>query len=67
MDEAARAIIHIRIERADEELRAARNLIEDGLYRIACSRAYYFDNGTLRWCICVGLERRFLVLQPTCT
>jgi len=41
MDEAVRAIIHIRIERAGEELCAARNLIEDGLYRIACSRAYY--------------------------
>ena len=33
----------------------------------ANDRSFYFDNGTLRWCICVGLERRFLVLQPTCT
>ena len=41
MDEAAIAIIHIRVERADEELRATRKLIEDGLYRIACTRAYY--------------------------
>ena len=41
MDEAAVAIVRIRIERADEELRAVRKLIEDGLYRIACSRAYY--------------------------
>jgi uncharacterized protein (UPF0332 family) len=41
MDEATLAIIDIRVERAGEELRAARNLIEAGLYRIACSRAYY--------------------------
>lgn len=41
MDEAAIAIIHIRVERAGEELRATRKLIEDGLYRIACTRAYY--------------------------
>ena len=41
MDEAAIAIIHIRVERADGELRATRKLIEDGLYRIACTRAYY--------------------------
>jgi len=41
VDEAAIAIIHIRVERADEELRATRKLIEDGLYRIACTRAYY--------------------------
>lgn len=41
MDEGSVAIIRIRIERADEELRAARKLIEDGFYRISCSRAYY--------------------------
>ena len=41
MDEAVLAIVRIRVERADEELRAARRLIEDGLYRIACSRSYY--------------------------
>ena len=41
MDEATLAIVRIRVERADEELRAARELIGDGLYRIACSRAYY--------------------------
>jgi len=41
VDEAAIAIIHIRVERAGEELRATRKLIEDGLYRIACTRAYY--------------------------
>jgi uncharacterized protein (UPF0332 family) len=41
MDEATLAIIRIRLERVDEELRATRKLIEDGLYRIACSRAYY--------------------------
>jgi uncharacterized protein (UPF0332 family) len=41
VDEAAIAIIHIRVERADEEMRATRKLIEDGLYRIACTRAYY--------------------------
>ncbi len=39
MDEAALAIVRIRVERADEELRAVRRLIEDGLYRIACARA----------------------------
>jgi len=39
MDEATLAIIRIRLERVDEELRATRKLIEDGLYRIACSRA----------------------------
>ena len=41
MDEAILAIVRIRLERVDEELRATRKLIEDGLYRIACSRAYY--------------------------
>jgi uncharacterized protein (UPF0332 family) len=41
VDEASIAIIRIRVERADEELRATRKLIEDGLYRIACTRAYY--------------------------
>lgn len=41
MDEAAAAIVKVRIERADEELRATRELIQNGLYRIACSRAYY--------------------------
>ncbi len=41
MDEATAAIVQIRIERAEEELRATRGLIESGLYRIACSRAYY--------------------------
>lgn len=41
MDQAVIAIIRIRVERADEELRATRKLVEDGLYRIACSRAYY--------------------------
>jgi uncharacterized protein (UPF0332 family) len=41
VDEAAAAIVRIRIVRTDEELRAARKLIEDGFYRIACSRAYY--------------------------
>ncbi len=41
MEKASIAIIRIRVERADEELRATRKLIEDGLYRIACSRAYY--------------------------
>lgn len=41
MDEATLAIVRIRLERVDEELRATRKLIEDGLYRIACSRAYY--------------------------
>ncbi len=29
------------MERAEEELRATRELIHQGLYRIACSRAYY--------------------------
>ncbi len=29
------------MSRAHEELQAARNLIRDGLYRIAASRAYY--------------------------
>jgi len=41
VDEATLAIVRIRLERVDEELRATRKLIEDGLYRIACSRAYY--------------------------
>jgi uncharacterized protein (UPF0332 family) len=41
VDEATAAIIQIRIERANEELRATRELIQNGLYRIACSRAYY--------------------------
>ena len=41
MDQPALAIVRIRVERADEELRATRKLIQDGLYRIACSRAYY--------------------------
>jgi len=41
VDEAALAIVRIRVERADEELRAVRYLIEVGAYRIACSRAYY--------------------------
>jgi uncharacterized protein (UPF0332 family) len=41
MDEAAIAIIRIRVERANEELRATQQLIASGLYRIACSRAYY--------------------------
>ncbi len=41
MDEATLAIVRIRVERADEELRAARALIGGGLFRIACSRAYY--------------------------
>jgi len=41
VDEAAAAIVKVRIERADEELRATRELIQNGLYRIACSRAYY--------------------------
>jgi uncharacterized protein (UPF0332 family) len=41
VDEAALAIVRIRVEPADEELHAARELIGDGLYRIACSRAYY--------------------------
>lgn len=41
MDEATIAIVRIRLERVDEELHATRKLIEDGLYRIACSRAYY--------------------------
>lgn len=41
MDEATAAVLQIRIERVSEELRAARELIESGLYRIACSRAYY--------------------------
>ncbi len=43
MDEAATVVIQIRIARAEEELLAARNLIEDGLHRIACSRAYYAE------------------------
>ncbi len=41
MDESSIAIIRIRLERAHEELAATRKLIEDGFYRIACSRAYY--------------------------
>lgn len=41
MDEATAAIIQIRIVRAEEELLAARHLIEAGLSRISCSRAYY--------------------------
>lgn len=41
MGKPTAAIVQIRIERADEELRATRELIESGLYRIACSRAYY--------------------------
>ena len=35
MDEATVAIVHVRVDRAGEELRATRRLIEDGLYRIA--------------------------------
>jgi len=41
VDEATLAIVRIRVERADEELRAARALIGGGLFRITCSRAYY--------------------------
>lgn len=41
MDETTGAIIQIRIVRAEEELLAAQRLIEAGLYRISCSRAYY--------------------------
>ena len=41
MDNESRAVVELRVSRADEELQAARNLIRDGLYRIAASRAYY--------------------------
>jgi uncharacterized protein (UPF0332 family) len=41
MDEDIRAVIQLRVGRAQEELQAARRLVEDGFYRIACSRAYY--------------------------
>jgi uncharacterized protein (UPF0332 family) len=41
VDEATAAIVQIRLERADEELHATRELIRNGFYRIACSRAYY--------------------------
>jgi uncharacterized protein (UPF0332 family) len=41
VDETVRVLIRIRVERADEELGAARMLIDSGFYRIASSRAYY--------------------------
>lgn len=41
MDDDVRAVIELRVGRAHEELNAASNLISDGLYRIATSRAYY--------------------------
>ncbi len=41
MDEATAAVVQIRVARTGEELRATQQLIESGLYRIACSRAYY--------------------------
>jgi len=41
MDENARIIIGIRLEKARQELEAVRQLIDSAMYRIAISRAYY--------------------------
>ena len=41
MDENARIIIDIRLEKAHQELMAVHQLIGSAMYRIAISRAYY--------------------------
>ena len=41
MDENARIIIGIRLEKARQELEAVRQLTDSAMYRIAISRAYY--------------------------
>lgn len=41
MDENTRIIIGIRLEKARQELKAVRQLIDSAMYCIAISRAYY--------------------------
>ena len=41
MDENTRIIVGIRLEKARQELKAVRQLIDSAMYRIAISRAYY--------------------------